>query len=447
MTTRGSRLLARIQAHRPEAGFTLIELLIAVVLSSMIAGVTVAALMTSLNVASSTTDEVSDSTDAGLISAFLYRDAQSAGATDPTTAQLDPALGVSTNDTAAGWANCTQPATLVVRFSWVDRTSTSAQSTAVSTYALDANKQLIRRLCKNGTNVDVIVGRSVNAARATCMPDPACGNHPRSVALDVTGSSAAAPFTYTLTAALRANQQGAPTADNSSVVSLIALGDAKASAPCPNLTLTGNGVITVTGDVLVDSSCGPTPIQGNPKLLHPTGTLALVNGVGDPFLARQPPQYRCEGGNQKSTVIGDSPNPKTVVVYSQPITISSAVVFKSGRYVFCAGLSIVDGAIVTGKDILFYIAAGSLTVDANASVDLTAFTAGQDAHLLIWNASPQRSTLNSAANINHYRGMIYAPNASVQVVSENETDLGGVVARTITFTGPGSASVGLALQN
>jgi len=248
---------------RRDAGFTLIELLIAVVLSSLIAGVTVAALMTSLNVASSTTDQVNDSTDAGLISAFLFRDAQSAGATNPVNAQLDPTLGVSTANDATGWSGCAQTGTLVVRFSWADHTSVAAQSTAVATYALDTSKQLVRRLCKNGTTVDVILGRFVNAATATCTPGPTCSGHPASVALDMTGSGVRAPFRYTLTAALRSDVQTPPQTSNSSPVPLVALGNA--TAPCPNLTLGGTGAVTVVGDALVDATCGAAPASATSR--------------------------------------------------------------------------------------------------------------------------------------------------------------------------------------
>ena len=74
-----------------DAGFTLIELVIAVLLGGVIVSALTAALMTSLNVASAVTSQVKDSTDAGLIAAFFYRDAESAGAVEPTTARIDPA--------------------------------------------------------------------------------------------------------------------------------------------------------------------------------------------------------------------------------------------------------------------------------------------------------------------------------------------------------------------
>lgn len=235
------------QRRRPDSGFTLIELLIAIVLSSLIVGVTTAALATSMNIASSTTDQVSDSTDAGLIASFLFRDAQSAGATDPATAQNDTTLGVSTSSTALGWSGCTQTGTLIVRFSWADRTSASVQRNAVATYALDTQKQLIRRLCKNGTIVDVLLGHAVNAATAHCAPDPSCAGRPTSVDLALTGSGLRAPFTYTLTASLRASSQTNPEPANSSTVAVLILGDRTSSPDCPNLTLAGSATVTVLG--------------------------------------------------------------------------------------------------------------------------------------------------------------------------------------------------------
>ena len=61
--------------RRSDRGFTLIELLIALVLSGVVTGAISAAMITSLNVAKSTTAEVNDSADAGQISSYLQRDA------------------------------------------------------------------------------------------------------------------------------------------------------------------------------------------------------------------------------------------------------------------------------------------------------------------------------------------------------------------------------------
>lgn len=191
-----------------DRGFTLIELVIAIVLSGLIAGVVVAALITSLNAADSTTAQVNDSTDTGLVSTFLVRDAQSSGGIDPATAQpVDATLGVSKSD----WGGCAQSAALVVRFSWLDHASALARSTIVVTYAYDGSSQtLTRRTCTNGAaGADVVLGRHLKSAVATChvdnqILDANCtARHPISVSLALTGSGERAPLSATLNAALR----------------------------------------------------------------------------------------------------------------------------------------------------------------------------------------------------------------------------------------------------
>ena len=191
-----------------DRGFTLIELVIAIVLSGLIAGVVVAALITSLNAADSTTAQVNDSTDTGLVSTFLVRDAQSSGGIDPATAQpVAATLGVSKSD----WGGCAQSAALVVRFSWLDHASALARSTIVVTYAYDGSSQtLTRRTCTNGAaGADVVLGRHLKSAVATChvdnqILDANCtARHPISVSLALTGSGERAPLSATLNAALR----------------------------------------------------------------------------------------------------------------------------------------------------------------------------------------------------------------------------------------------------
>ena len=196
---------SRIRVHNADRGMTLIELIIAIALSTMIGGVIVAALITSLNVSSATSEQVSDSTDAGLIASFLTRDAQSAGGLDPANA-LPDGTGVSTDPSDADGIACAgQPLVLKVRFSWIDR-SASAEAKVVVSYALDGERQLVRRICTNGVDTDVVMGRNVSSARATCVPAPAtefCSGHPTFVSLTVEGSGSRAPFLYTLTASLR----------------------------------------------------------------------------------------------------------------------------------------------------------------------------------------------------------------------------------------------------
>ena len=203
------------RARHANAGFTLIEVLFALVLSAMISGVVAAGLITGLNVFTSTNDQVADSTDAGLMSSFLIRDAQSAGGIDPATALPDPTLGISTNTSDVDGQACLTSglvtADVKVRFKWIDRTSATA-NTNVVVYALDTTTHILtRHLCTNGAYVvQVALGRNITKATTSCQYEssllvqpPYCGGHPTTVSMDIEGKGTRAPLKYTLTASLR----------------------------------------------------------------------------------------------------------------------------------------------------------------------------------------------------------------------------------------------------
>ena len=139
-------------------------------LSALIGGVVVAALITSLNVSSSTATQVGDSSDAALISGFLVRDAQSAGATDPTTAAHDASVGVSNDTAAPAMSDCAPPPSFILRFSWIDHevpvSITQTGTRVVAYYTFDtATAELTRRLCKHGVSSDVAARQPSQAGR------------------------------------------------------------------------------------------------------------------------------------------------------------------------------------------------------------------------------------------------------------------------------------------
>ena len=195
---------SRLHAKRTDRGFTLVELIIALVLSVMVVGVIAAALITSLNVSSSTTDQVNDSSETGLISSFLFRDAQSAGGINPVNASPNGSLGVWT--TASG--TCTQAGALVLRFSWNEYTAATTFNAIEVVYSLDsATHTLTRKTCTNGVaGASVVLGRHLTSVVAVCVlvtTTVPCSGHPTSVSLTVNGSGVRAPISSVLTASLR----------------------------------------------------------------------------------------------------------------------------------------------------------------------------------------------------------------------------------------------------
>ena len=440
------------RAHHADRGFTLVELIFAIVLSTVIGGVIVAALITSLNVSSATSEHVSDSTDASLIAAFLTRDAQSAGAIVPTTAIRDTTVGVSISD----WSGCTQtpstpqppPYLPVVRFSWIEYTSASAQSKVVVTYAFDSDTaQLTRRLCRDSAApVDVVLARQLASVQASCEVAVDCTGVPISVSLVVVGSGIPTPLAYTIKASLRGDTQATPTVVNSTPVPLLVLG-AGASVACPNLDLSAKttGAVTVVGNALVDGLCGASPIAGNQTLLQATGTTSTISGIVDPFRDRVPPNSAaCASGGTNPATVGASGNASAVVVYPQPVDLTVNTVFNPGRYVFCKGLKFTSGKIV-GTDVLLYVPLGTFDVAAAASVDLSGRTTG-DASMLVWVATPgQALTIAGGPRTDNFRGLIYAPTSRLQLSSTMAANIGGVNVQGLSVSGAGTVRIGLPL--
>ena len=362
-----------MRPQRNNDGFTLIELVMAIVLGALVSGVIVAAIITSLNIADSTSEQVKDSTDASLISAFLYRDAQAAGGTDPAKAQLDSTLGVSTTDSGT----CGVPAgsTLVVRFSWLDRQTVSSKRVMLATYSFNSStKQLTRRLCQDGVSSDSILARTLTTASATCSP--ACTGLPSYVTLAMAGSGTRSPFSYNLSASLRPQTQVRPTTGTASTVTLLALGGA--GSGCPNLSRGGTSTITALGDVTVASECATTPAMSGAQTISfsGNGSLSTLSGLTDPFVNLSPPSGTCSGAN---------PTVGTPGTYPNAVTITTPVSFAAGTYVFCNGLTLGAGAAITGTGVFLYFKQnGTLTVDTAATVDLAATTSGAYANLLAW---------------------------------------------------------------
>ena len=91
-----SRGRRRPDAAAGEQGFTLIEVIVSIVLLTLITGGISAALVTSINATKGSEQRTKGTNDAQIVAAFLNKDAQAAGGTDPSTGVADPSLGVKT---------------------------------------------------------------------------------------------------------------------------------------------------------------------------------------------------------------------------------------------------------------------------------------------------------------------------------------------------------------
>lgn len=432
-------ILTRIDRNRrrravrqgADAGLTLVELTISVVLSAVLAGVVISILLTSMSVVDRTTEISHDATDAGLIAAFLYRDAQAAGGTDPATFTAVPGLGVSTTD----WGDCKQDGELVLRFSWIDRLDLLREHPMTVTWALGGDGALNRRACQDGEAVDVALGEHVSAATAVCEPDKACGPETTSVRLDITGSAQPEPVTFSLSANLRVE---APAAAQPSGVAapLVVLGGD--TAGCPELSL--GGPVVVLGDGVVDGLCGAKAIDGDMTLLDLTGQLSAPVGTHDLYADRVPATPSCAAAADPD--FGTSPSPTSTVVYTQPVVVSGARTMLPGHYVFCQGLRLGDGAVIDGTGVTLHLVGGDLTVTSGATIDLTAPTTGATTNLVVSIAKGDL-TIEAGTAIDVLAGVVHVPNGTVRLGSTSSVSLGALVADQVIVSGTGVARFGL----
>lgn len=418
-----------------DGGFTLVELVISLVLSSIVAGITVAIMMTSLNVVDSTSDISRDATDAGLIAAFLYRDAQAAGGTDPMTLADVPGLGVSTVD----WATCEQKGELVVRFSWIDRDGTGVDDPMHVTWALHDDGRLVRRACQGASGVDVPLGEHVAKASAVCLPGPACDTSAASVELTVVGSAERSPTTFSLSATLRPDVPvGALPGGMAAPLMLVSEGS-DAGSDCPELEL-GAGRVVVLGDALVDDACGPKSVVGETRLLEPTGATALTPSVRDPFADALPPVPSC--APTTDPVFGTIRSAGGTVVHTQPVVVTGTVSLAPGRYVLCQGLDVRAGASVTGTDVFLHVVGGDVGIASTAHIELSAPTTGANPNMLL-SVAAGSVDVTGGDRPAVLRGVVHAPRGTVTIRPGISIAAGAIVADRLVTPGAGPLRIGM----
>jgi hypothetical protein len=450
----------------------------------MISGAITSSLLTSLNIFSPTRHRVDETSDARTIASFLTRDAQAAGGSDPNTGSLDTAsnLGVSTTD-AAGCANTTTGAALLLRFKWFDRTPTltaGEQNVVVHVanyYEMPSSDQLVRTTCDSGSTpvpassatlnspTSATLATTVANATASCNP-AACRSLPDTVSLTITATNQSgvsdvptAPYTYTLTASMRPEGQTAPCdatdpscgTPTGTINPLIALGGSCNPDGVSGLDVGGASQVDVNGGVTLSGPTGSCPAshfhQGSNGSFQ-SGAINEVSQVVDPFAGLTPPGDTCATttGNPATTLSGGATHYHPGTYKTNPgIGGNSTVVFDPGNYVFCAGLSVSgNGTNVSGTGVLLYIKGGTLNLNSGTT-NLTAQSTGDYAGLLVWQAAADTTTPmvlsgNTSLNLD---GVIYAPSIEVQLRGGATTFfVKAIIAGSVSFSGTSGITIG-----
>jgi type II secretory pathway pseudopilin PulG len=398
--------------RRDERGVTLVELMISVVILSMVTGGIASAFVTALSGNGPTTQRVHESNDAQLVSAYLTRDAQAAGGSDPITGAVNEDLGVSIVsddgcDTGAG--------SLIFSFKWVDRAPGSARE-YVANYFRDGER-LFRTFCVDGAQGPgaaraLDLAGNVDSVATTCTPScpsPPGRGMPETVSLTITATNdpknAPQNFSYTVTASLRPDAQGAPGGTTANEMPMLVLGSSSCGAlgTATGFKIVDSKNVRVRGDLAINAddertsgACRAMFAQGaaeiraaNIWLKDPSTCVRADNAVcgatnkyygsiADP-LVETTPDSACQGGEPNPSPTGTPPHYEAAhSIFHEPLTITDEVAFEPGIYLFCKGVIVSGpGARVTmlGNDpnakVTWYAPQGSVAISGGASVNVS----------------------------------------------------------------------------
>lgn len=454
-----------------DAGFTLIEIIISVSLLGLITGAATASMVTATSAARSTSQSAHESADAQLISAFLVRDAQAAGGSNPVTGAVDASIGVTVDHDAFGnpapiapidAADVCTPANTKVRFTWFDRVSKNLKYPNVASYALNTSThELVRRACHNGVSSgDMVLGSKVANAVGTCVPATKCPGLPTLVTVTITATNdpvySTTPFTYDLSAQLRPEGQVKPDKFTAAPSPLFALGGGACPPSGAYINVSGTSSLEVqVGGAIVNSAGGCDSLHvGGAGSYSADSTSLLAGGVctgtcpspityfpqkyDDPLAGLPPLVYpACGAGGNPGLAVGGEYQPG---VYNLNLKILSASTFLPGTYIFCNGLDIKASVVAPG--VLFYFAGGTLDVNASGSIKISAPPSGDYEGVAIWQPQNLDVRINGIAGLQSYEGIVYAPLSVVFLLGNADLQIGTIIARAINLGGGGHAAFG-----
>ncbi len=430
-----------------QSGFTLVELVITIVISGMLIAAMASVFITGINQSGSTTERTKETTDAQLISSYLVRDAQQAGATNPQTGAIDTTtgIGIATSNTAG----CTTAGTVFLQFGWVDRASTGSGTYRFAEYSwVSATNSIVHTTCSGSpanspaslTIASTIAATPVvkcttNNVLGTCstpMPDSV------SVTFTATNTPVASTtaYTYTLTAALRAVSS---TSVQTSTAALITIG------PCPGVTV--GGILAearVAGDAFIKGTDPNTCINNSGFLtaFEASGTFVSPT-VTDPLASLTPPST--SGLTTRSNTSCNGTAQPGVYTNQLSVSIFSSCTFASGVYIFQKGLSVSTIASISsaaGGVFFYFPGTATLSASSGVTVSLSPMTTGPYAGISIWQAGSATLNIGNAA-VSNINGTIYAPSAQVSFSNLSISfSIYSIVASSVSFSNGTYVNIG-----
>ena len=420
-----------------EGGFTLIEVVISVVLLALIMGALTVAFLTSIKLASDTTQHTKESNDAQLIAAFFVRDAEAAGATNPITGSPDPKYGITLNDDTG----CSVPSgdAALVRFEWLDRHSAaqghSYDDIAVYYYVPPTSAlsgQIVRQTCDGpaGFASNTPLAKNIpTPPSANCNPSTDCPGLPATVSLVVSEVQTTKP--YTLTASTRPESQGSTSNSTAAPAPLVLLGDCSGTAP---LSGNGNVALEVHGNAFIEgggSGCdayalNKYTVTGHTEAIHPAecpGTPVNCTDIAgitarDPYASAiaastlNPPQPGALGSACSGPADDQQAQPGRFATFS--VATGNTCNLASGVYYIDGDFNVASGAAVNtdGGAVLIYLAGGQFSIDGKLSA--AALSGTQYDGFVLWQDAGDTKPLKIGASANvHLNGVVYAPGAEL----------------------------------
>jgi prepilin-type N-terminal cleavage/methylation domain-containing protein len=468
------KLRARRTEERSEGGFTLIELLVVVVIMPLVVGAITVALLAVFSQQTTVSNRLSGSGDAQIVSASFVSDVQSAAMVTTNSAPVSPAL-----------AHCGS-APQVLGLQW------TGGLTEISYDVVPAGNtfNLVREYCQNGNTTpvnntvmshDVLPGLTPTILGSPC---PTCTPTATSAALGWTTTAGvssvtfsitepASNFKYSLAAAPRLTTPASRNVGGGGHAPLLLLGTGSQELSCA-----GNGSLSVTGDVVLNSTSNPGALtSGNGGVQinsgsvftdspNPAGALSgnisgysaltpLSSPVPDPY--QNPPLVPpatglpvTTGNTYQGFNVYHTGNYQGPGIYVNTLTFTSSTVMASGIYILEAGLSASGNpgtSITSGPGGVFiYVFGGQFSTTGNAAWTLNPLSSPPSpaANLVIWqdmgDTLPVYLAGNSGGSL--VGGTVYAPGATLGGSGNGNLNVSSVVAKGLACDGNGGISIG-----